>query len=116
MASRNKNERAYANALVKAIQKNSSDVYVYVDRDAGSVRHTSSGFDFLLASQGCVVFCEAKIENGKLTDWQKFIRVVILATGTPYFVVRFWESGVWFSIDSGTPIRTEKATITDFIK
>jgi len=60
MASRNKDERAYVNALIKAIQKNSPGVYVHIDRDAGAARHTSSGWDFLLACHGLVVFAKQK--------------------------------------------------------
>ena len=116
MASRNKDERAYVNALVKAIQKNSPGVYVYIDRDAGTARHTSSGWDFLLACHGLVVFCEAKIGKGKLSDWQEFVRAAVLASKTPYVVVRFWEDGAHFTIDGGLMIETEKAAITDFIK
>ena len=116
MAPRNKNERAYVNALVKAIQKNSPGVYVHIDRDAGGVRHTSSGWDFMLACHGLVVFCEAKIEKGKLSDWQEFVRAAVLASKTPYFVVRFWEDGAHLTVDGGLMIETEKAAITDFIK
>lgn len=117
MASRNKDERAYVNALVKAIQKNSPGVYVFIDRDAGNVRHTSSGWDFSLTLLGRVVYCEAKVENGKLTDWQELTRALVLANGTPYRVVRFWEGGKYFTTDGGSSflIATEKAQITDFI-
>ena len=116
MASRNKDERAYVNALVKAIQKNFLGVYVHIDRDAGGVRHTSSGFDFMLACHGLVVFCEAKIEKGRLTDWQEYVRAAVLASKTPYYVVRFWEDGARFTIDDGLLIETENADITDFLK
>lgn len=116
MASRNKDERAHVNALVKAIQKNSPGVYIFIDRDAGNMRHTSSGWDFLLACHGLVIFCEAKVENGKLSDWQEFVRAAVLASKTPYVVARFWEDGVYFTIDGGLRVKTEKATITDFIK
>lgn len=116
MASRNKDERAYVNALTKAIQKNSPNVYVYIDRDAGGARHTSSGFDFILAAEGRVVFCEAKIEKGKLTDWQEYVRAAVLASETPYLVVRFWDGGARFSIDGGASIETDEAHISDFIK
>jgi hypothetical protein len=115
MASRNKDERANVNVLVKAIQKNSPGVYVYIDRDAGNMRHTSSGFDFILAYKGRAVFCEAKERDRKLTDWQEFIRAEVLASGTQYYVVRFWDRGFMFTID-GRAIETEKAHITDFIK
>ena len=117
MASRNKDERAHVNALVKAIQKNSPGVYVYIDRDAGTVRHTSSGFDFLLAQNGRVVFCEAKEEKGKLSDWQEFVRAAVLASKTPYRIIRFWADGLSFSVDGGgRMIETEKADVEDFIR
>lgn len=116
MASRNKDERAYVNALIKAIQKNSPGVYVHIDRDAGAARHTSSGFDFLLACHGLAVFCEAKIEKGKLSDWQEFVRAAVLASKTPYCVIRFWNDGKFFTVDDDPAITTEKAAITDFIK
>lgn len=121
MASRNKDERAHVNALIKAIQKNSPGVYVYIDRDAGTVRHTSSGFDFLLAKDGRVVFCEAKEEKGKLTEWQElwqeFVRAAVLASKTPYRIIRFWADGLSFSVDDGgRMIETEQADITDFLK
>jgi len=115
-ASRNKDERAYVNALVAAIHKNSPGVYIYIDRDAGSARHTSSGFDFLLAFKGRVVFCEAKIGNGKLSDWQEFVRAYVQASDTPYRVVRFWGEGTQISIDAELYISTEGARVTDFIK
>ena len=116
MASKNKDERAYVNALVKAIQKNSPGVHVHIDRDAGGVRHTSSGWDFMLACHGLVVFCEAKIEKGKLSDWQEYVRAAVLASKTPYFIVRFCADGTWFSIDGEEPIKTEEARITNFLK
>lgn len=115
MASKNKDERAHVNALIKAIQKNSHGVYAFIDRDAGSVRHTSSGFDFILAHDGRVVFCEAKEGNGKLSDWQEFVRAEILASDTPYYVVRFWSDGKFFTVNDGLAFMTEAATITDFI-
>lgn len=115
MALRNKDERAAVNALVKAIQENSPGAYVHIDRDASAARHTSSGWDFQLAFKGRVVYCEAKIEKEKLSDWQEYIRAAVRASDTPYLVVRFWEGGVWFAIDGGAPISTEKADITDFI-
>lgn len=115
MASRNKDERAHVNALVKAIQKNSPGVYVFIDRDAGTARHTSSGWDFLLAKDGRVVFCEAKEEKGKLSDWQEYTRAIIRGVaGTPYLVVRFFDDE-FFSIDGGKRIAISNAVIKDFI-
>jgi len=119
MASRNKDERAHVNALVKAIQKNSPapGVYIFIDRDAGNVRHTSSGWDFMLVCNGRVAFCEAKEEKGKLTDWQEYTRAVIRGmSGTPYLVIRFWEAGARFTVDDGVEIETETASVKDFIK
>lgn len=116
MASRNKDERAHVNALVKAIQKNSPGVYVFIDRDAGTARHTSSGWDFLLAKDGHVVFCEAKEEKGKLTDWQDYTRALIRGvSGTPYLVVRFLRNDL-FTINDGRKIALLDAKIQDFIK
>src|SRR5690606_2428974 len=106
-----KDERAHVNALVKAIQKNSPGVYVYIDRDAGTVRHTSSGWDFLLAKDGHVVFCEAKEEKGKLTEWQEYTCAMVRGvSGTPYFVVRFWCNDL-FTINDGRKIAILDATI-----
>jgi hypothetical protein len=116
MASRNKDERAHVNALVKAIQKNSPGVYVFIDRDAGTARHTSSGWDFLLAKDGHVVFCEAKEEKGKLSDWQEYTRAIIRGvSGTPYLVVRFLRNDL-FTINDGRLIGIVDATIKDFIQ
>jgi hypothetical protein len=116
MASRNKDERAHVNALVKAIQKNSPSVYVFIDRDAGTARHTSSGWDFLLAKDGRVVFCEAKEEKGKLTEWQEYTCAMVRGvSGTPYLVVRFLDNGL-FTINDGRKIAILDAKIQDFIK
>lgn len=116
MASRNKDERAHVNALIKALQKNSPGVYVFIDRDAGNMRHTSSGWDFQIAYRGKIVYCEAKEKNNKLSDWQELTRAMINASGTPYFVIRFWEGGEYFTIDSGVKIETAQARVEDFIK
>lgn len=115
MSSRNKDERAHVNALVKAIQENSPAVYVYIDRDAGSVRHTCSGFDFILAYKGCAVFCEAKMQKGRLTSWQQFVQAQIIASGTKYHVVRFSEDGEYFFIGDKKSVAIKDATIEDFL-
>ena len=114
MSSRNKDERAHVNALIKAIQKNSPGVYVHIDRDAGAARHTSSGFDFLLARDGSVVFVEAKTLKGKLSSWQQFVQAQITASGTKYCVVRFTENGDFFSINGKKDIAIKDATLQDF--
>jgi hypothetical protein len=121
MSSRNKDERAHVNALVEAIQRNSlHTVYVYIDRDAGNVRHTSSGWDFQLSRGGKIVYCEAKEKNKKLSAWQEFTQAFIKAAGSPYLVVRFWDrefrsDGGFFTIDGGKTIDVEKAKIEDFL-
>ena len=116
MASRNKDERAHVNALIKALQKNSPGVYVFIDRDAGSARHTSSGWDFLLAYNGYVVFCEAKEEKGKLSEWQEYTRALIRGvSGTPYLIVRFLRNDL-FTVNDEKKIAILDATIQDFIK
>ena len=114
MASRNKNERAYVNALVKAIQKNSPGVYVYIDRDAGNVRHTCSGFDFFIVSNGFIIFVETKMEKGKLSSWQQFVQAQITASGTRYCVVRFSDDGKNFQIDDKKTIDIETVKFEDF--
>lgn len=116
MASRNKDERAHVNALVKALQKNSSGVYIFIDRDAGNVRHTSSGWDFQIASAGKIAYCEAKEGNKILSDFQEFTRAFILASRTPYHVVRFWNDGVFFTINDGLAIKTATACVEDFLQ
>ena len=113
MSSRNKNERSHVNALIKAIQKNSPGVYVHIDRDAGAARHTSSGYDFLLAFNGQVVFVEAKEDTGKLSDWQEFTRSLIQAAKCKYHVIRFSENEDFFTMD-GKMIAIKDATLQDF--
>lgn len=115
MASRSKDERAHVNTLIKAMQKNSPEpFYVFIDRDAGAQRHTSSGWDFLLAYKGRVVFVEAKEENGKLSDWQEFTQKLIVTVETRYAVLRFWKDGAFYSIDGGLRCETERASLRDF--
>lgn len=114
MASRNRDERAHVNALIEAIQKNSPGAYIYVDRDAGATRHTSSGFDFLISHGGRVAFCEAKEEKGKLSDWQELTQALVKDAETPYLVVRFWNDGKFFTIDDGIKHETEHASLDLF--
>ena len=113
--SKSKQERACVNRLVKAIQKNSSFVHIHIDRDSGSTRHTSSGWDFLITTCGHTVFCEAKMEKGKLTDWQKFTQAQIEATRTPYRVVRFSDDGKKFYVDGGDAVPIDAALAGDFL-
>lgn len=115
MASKNKDERALVNLLIKSIVANSPcQVYTHVDRDSGSERHTSSGWDFLLARGGLVVFCEAKMEKGKLSDWQNYVAAAVSASGGHYLVVRFYEK-LFFTINGEKPLEILKAKIDDFI-
>lgn len=113
MASKNKDERACVNALLNAIRRNSPTVYVHIDRDAGSARHTSSGWDFILVYEGKAIFCEAKTEKGVLSDWQKFTQALILSSKTPYRIVRFFTDG-FFSVDDGKRVAIIEAKLQDF--
>lgn len=114
MASRNKDERAHVNALLKAIQKNSPGAYIYVDRDAGATRHTSSGWDFSLAYMGRVVYCEAKEERGILSDWQELTQALVKDAKTPYLVVRFFDGGTCFMVDNSRLYETKDARLEMF--
>jgi len=115
------NERACVNRLVKALQKNSPQVYIHVDRDSGSERHTSSSWDFLVAWDKNVIFCEAKTENGKLTEWQEFTRALVHATGGVFKIIRFWDEGETFTVSPfgasfTTPkMRTENIELQDLL-
>lgn len=89
-------ERDCVNALIKAMRKNSPDAYIYVDRDSGAMRHTSSGWDFLVSRAGYVVFVEAKVSTGLLSDWQKLTQVDVTRAGSRYIVLRFSDDGKSF--------------------
>jgi len=88
------NERQLVNLLVKALKKNSPGIYIHVDRDSGNMRHTSSGWDFLAAMNGRVVFCECKVSktnSGKLTDWQKYTRLEIQRGKNKFLVLDMYD-------------------------
>jgi len=112
-------ERACVNQLVKALQKNTLRAYIHVDRDSGSARHTSSGWDFLVAWDRRVVFCEAKMGNEKLTDWQELTRALINSTGGIYKVIRFWDNGETFTVTQNAltteKIKTENMSIQNLL-
>lgn len=114
---KNLTERALVNKLIKALQANSHRVYIHVDRDSGSQRHTSSGWDFLFASDGRVVFVEAKTEKGKLSEWQDFTRAQITAARSKFVVVHFSADGEFFTIDGikDWKIKISAASVSDFI-
>jgi len=96
MSKADKEERDCVNALIKALRKNSPDAYIFVDRDSGSMRHTSSGWDFLISRGGYVVFIEAKVGAGLLSDWQKFTQAEIKRANSQYIVLRFSDKGKTF--------------------
>ena len=116
MASKNKDERAHVNALIKVLREaeNAPLAYFFIDRDAGNVRHTSSGWDFHISYAGRVVYCEAKEEKGKLTSWQEVTRAMIHSAGNLYRVVRFWKNGEFFNVDGGKMIAIKDACLQDF--
>jgi len=96
MPKNTKLERDCVNALIRAIRKNSPDVYVFVDRDSGATRHTLSGWDFLVSRGGYTVFVEAKMGTGLLSDWQKLTQAEITRAGSRYVVLRFSDTGKTF--------------------
>lgn len=110
-------ERAAVNNLIKALKKKKqSDVYIFVDRDAGGLRHTSSGWDFLIVRGPYCAFVEAKVGPGKLTEYQDYTRAEIKAAGGRYCVARFSEDGTRVAVD-GSPARLIAAvTLTDFFR
>lgn len=110
-------ERAAVNNLLKELRKKmQAGVYVYVDRDAGGARHTSSGWDFLLARGPYAVFVEAKVGPGKLTEFQEFTRAEVQAAGGRYLVARFSDDGARVSIDGGPARAVAGITTTDFFR
>lgn len=110
-------ERALVNALVKSLKKNSPDAYIYIDRDSGAVRHTSSGWDFLVSEGGRVIFVEAKTHVGALTDWQKLTESEIERAKSVYCVLKFSADGKTFECShlKGTH-RVESMTAEKFFK
>lgn len=84
-------ERALVNQMIKTLKKNSPNVYVHVDRDSGGLRHTASGWDFLIVYEGKTVFFECKVDKGKLSEWQKFVRIDIQKARGRYKVLRFMQ-------------------------
>lgn len=107
-------ERACVNKLIKNLKRNSPDIYTFIDRDAGAMRHTSSGWDFLLVRGLYVCFVEAKIGAGKLTDWQELTRDEIKLAGGSYHVLRFSADGRLFSIDGGATRAVDNVTTGHF--
>lgn len=108
-------ERPCVNRLIKAVQKNSPPFYVHVDRDSGTRRHTSSGWDFLLSYYCRASFNEAKMEDGALSDWQQYTRAAVTSTGGTYNVVRFWDNGEFYTVNDGSMIKIDDAEIGDFL-
>ena len=112
-----KAERKAVNALLTALKKKKkSDLYIFVDRDAGEMRHTKSPWDFLLARGPYVVFVEAKVGAGKLEEWQEYARLEVKAAGGQYVVARFSEDGLRVSVD-GRPARlVSDVSLTEFFR
>lgn len=110
-----KGERELVNRLVKVLRDDPARAYIHVDRDSGALRHTSSGWDFLISTGGRVVFCEAKMGKGKLTEWQEYTRSGISHVGTPFAVIRFSADGLFFTINGGLPLEILRAKIDDFL-
>lgn len=110
-------ERAAVNALIKALKKKKrSDIYVFTDRDAGGMRHTSSGWDFLIVRGPYCVFVEAKIGPGKLTEYQEFTKTEIKTAGGRYVVARFSEDGQRVSIDARPAVAVSGISLAEFFR
>jgi hypothetical protein len=108
-------ERAAVNNLLLHLRRKYKDaLYIYVDRDAGALRHTSSGWDFLLAKDGKIVFVEAKVGGGKLTDYQEYTRQQILSARCWHVVLRFSNDGLSVMIDDAPVKRVESVKFEDF--
>lgn len=110
-------ERSAVNALINIIRKKKkSDVYIFVDRDSGGARHTSSGWDFLIVRGPYCTFVEAKVGAGKLTEYQEYTRAEIKAARGRYVIARFTEDGSRVSVD-GHPARLlADVLVNDFFK
>jgi len=108
-------ERAAVNNLLLHLRRKYKDaLYIFVDRDAGALRHTSSGWDFLLAKDGKVVFVEAKVGSGKLTDYQDYTRQQILSARCRHVVLRFSDDG-YSVLVNGTSVKSvESVRFEDF--
>jgi len=108
-------ERAAVNNLLLHLRRKYKDaLYIFVDRDAGALRHTSSGWDFLLAKGGKVVFVEAKVGSRKLTDYQEYTRQQILSAQSRHVVLRFSEDGRGVAVDDAPVITVESVMFEDF--
>lgn len=95
MSKKTKDERTFVNDFVKALRKNSPDVYIHVDRDIAGLR-PNSPWDFLVSRGGYVVFIEAKVGAGLLSDVQKWAQTECNRARTTYVVLRFSDSGKTF--------------------
>lgn len=110
-------ERNAVNHLIKILKKKKkSDVYFFVDRDSGQMRHTSSGWDFLIARGPYCVFVEAKVGPGKLTEYQEFTRLEVKAAGGQYVIARFSEDGARVAVDGRPPRLVADVSLNDFFK
>lgn len=110
-------ERPAVNKLIDTLRKKKkSDVYIFVDRDSGSERHTSSGWDFLIVRGPYCVFVEAKVGAGRLTEYQEFTRAEVKAAGGRYVVLRFSDDGRRYTVDGGAPRAVADVTLNDFFR
>jgi len=110
-------ERTAVNNLIKAMKKKlQAGVYIFVDRDAGGLRHTSSGWDFFICRGPYAVFVEAKVGPGRLTEYQDFTRAEVQTAGGRYLVARFSLDGRRVSIDAGAAKLLSDVSLTDFFR
>lgn len=109
------NERELVENLIRYLKRNEKNrIYVYVDRDPPSLRHIRSGWDFLVAKNGQVVFCEAKVRKAKLTDWQTLVQTENILAGNEYVVLRFFDDDIVVNETTRKKIKIEEVSF-DFL-
>lgn len=89
-------ERYFVNKLVPHLR--TLGAYVYIDQDTGHER-TKSGWDFCYGVNGYTIFVEVKMENNKLTDYQKHTKDLIVLSGGKYIELHLYKMNRGGSIE-----------------
>lgn len=90
-------ERAKVREFVGRLSREYS-IYSYIDQDSPA-RYARSGFDFLLAAGGQVIFVEAKVAEtdekaiAKLSDFQRATLAKVIAAKNSYVLLIFPPTG-----------------------
>lgn len=114
-------ERAAVNFLLAEIDKNSvgEKYHYHVDRDTIGMRQNRSGWDFLLLYKDFLFFCEAKIERGRLTDFQALTQKIINGVESKharYVVLRFFTDGKKIFLDENFETPVSGLTVKKFME